>query len=237
VILDMQPGYSISHFYGQYTVHKENFPIRGIVTSYNSIVCNSETFIKKLLAPKVLKCKLSLDSQADFKQKFLLDKTKFNENEHRVLSVDKVNMYPNANVHCTISFIFDIIFEQLRKFFKYKNHNGILLQPPTRENLKMFLLETLQKYSIFRSPTGVFKQKSGFEMGRSISASISRIFVNSMEQEVIKTTLTLVALLAITDMQMIAYSLLRKGYKKFLREINICDAKLKFTMSEMNSQN
>ena len=120
---------------GQYKVHKENFPIRGIVTSYNCIVCNSETFIKKLLAPIVLECEFSLDSLADFKQKFLLDKTKFNENEHRVLSVDIINMYPNVNVPRTISFILDRIFEQPRKFFKYKNHNGILLPPPTRENL------------------------------------------------------------------------------------------------------
>ena len=164
VILDMHPGYSISDFYGQYKVHKENFPIRGIVTSYNSIVCNSETFIKELLAPIVLECEFSLDSLADFKQKFLFDKTKFNENEHRVLSVDIVNMYPNVNVPRTISFILDRIFEQPRKFFKYKNHNGILLPPPTRENLKMFLLETLQKYSIFRCRTGVFNPDLGWEV-------------------------------------------------------------------------
>ena len=39
---DMHLPSSISDFYGKYKVHKENMSIRGIVTSYNSIVCNSE---------------------------------------------------------------------------------------------------------------------------------------------------------------------------------------------------
>ena len=48
VILDMHPSYCIFDFYEMYKVHKENELIRGIVTSYNSIVSNSENFKKKL---------------------------------------------------------------------------------------------------------------------------------------------------------------------------------------------
>ena len=102
---DMHPPSSISDFYGQYKVHKENMPIRGIVTSYKSIVCNSEEYIKELLAPIDSECNYSLNSLADFKQKFLLDKTKFNEIEHKIITADIINMYPNVNVPRTISHI------------------------------------------------------------------------------------------------------------------------------------
>ena len=107
----------------------------------------------------------SIDSFGDFKQKFLLEKNKFNEVEHKIITADVINMYPNISVPRTISYILDQIYLEPINFFKYKNFNDILLPPPTRANLKQFLLETLLKYLIFRSPTGVFKQKSGLAMG------------------------------------------------------------------------
>ena len=181
----MHPFYSISDFYGMYKCHKENEPIRGIVTRYNGLVCNSEDFLKKLLEPINAECEFAVESLTDFKTKFLIKKTKFNENEHKVVSVDVVNMYNNKNVPRVISHILERIYNQPRKFFKYNNENGVFLPVPTRENLKRFLLDTFQKYSIFRSPIGVFK-KNGLGMGSSISASISNIFVNLMEQTIVK---------------------------------------------------
>ena len=44
----MHPSYCIFDFYEMYKVHKENELIRGIVTSYNSVVSNSENFLKEL---------------------------------------------------------------------------------------------------------------------------------------------------------------------------------------------
>ena len=147
-------------------------------------------------------------------------------------------MYPNVNVPRTISHILDRIYEQPRKFFKYKNHNNILLPPPTRANLKQFLLETLQKYSIFRSPTGIFKQKSGLGMGSSISSSISTIFVNLMEQEVVKSYLDSGRLLSYHRYADDCIIIIKKNsVRSFLNEINSFDMKLKFTQNEMNFVN
>jgi hypothetical protein len=53
VLLDMHPFYSISDFYGMFKCLKKDQPIRGIVTSYNSLVCNSEDFLKTLIEPIV----------------------------------------------------------------------------------------------------------------------------------------------------------------------------------------
>ena len=186
VVTNMHPLYSISDFYGMYKCHKKDKPIRGIVTSFNSLVCNSENFIQTLIQPIVDECEFAVDSLGDFKTKFLKEKTKFIEREHKLVSVDVVNMYNNVNVPRVISHILDKIYSNPRKFFKFKNENNVLLPVPTRENLKLFLLDTFRKYSIFRSPIGVYKQKSGLGMGSAISASISTIFVNLMEQSVVK---------------------------------------------------
>ena len=168
VMTDMHLPYSISDFYGTFKCHKENEPIRGIVTSYNSIVCNSEDFSKTIWEPIVAECTYAVRNLKEFKQKFNQNKIKFNQNEYKVVSVDVINMFNNVNVPRVISYILDKIYTQPRKFFKFKNENGVYLPMPTREKLNCFLLDTFQKYLIFRSPIGVYKQNSGLGMGSSI---------------------------------------------------------------------
>ena len=146
-------------------------------------IWNAETYLKTLLEPIAAECAYTVDNINDFKTKFLLDKVKFNENEHKILSVDVINMYSNVNVPRVVSYVLEKIYSQPRKYFKFKSETGGFLPVPTRKN---FLLETFQKYSIFRSPIGVYKQKSGLGMGSSISACVANIFVNLMEQITVK---------------------------------------------------
>ena len=164
--------------------HKVNEPIRGICTGYNSLVSNSEKFLKTLLQPLVEECEFSLTNQIEFKNQFLEDKVNFNPKIHQIISVDIERMYSNVNVPRTISYILDKIYENSEKYFPFKNKNGTSLTPPTREKLKNFLIETFQNFSIFKSAIGVYKQKSGLAMGSTISASLATIFVNLMVQNI-----------------------------------------------------
>ena len=109
---------------------------------------------------------------------------------------------------------------------------------PTRENLKQFLLDTFQKYSIFRSPIGVYKQKSGLGMGSSISASISTIYVNLMEQITIKSYLSSGRLISYHRYADDCILIIRKNsIRSFLNDINSYDKGLKFTIEYMSSSN
>ena len=109
---------------------------------------------------------------------------------------------------------------------------------PTRENLKQFLLDTFQKYSIFRSPIGVYKQKSGLGMGSSISASISTIYVNLMEQITIKSYLSSGRLISYHRYADDCILIIRKNsIRSFLNDINSYDKGLKFTIEFMSSSN
>ena len=142
MIRTLHPPSSVSEFFGLIKCHKVNEPIRGICTGYNSLVSNSETFLKKLLQPLVDECQYSINNQINFKTKFLEDKTKFDPKIHRVISVDIVSMYSNVNVPRTISYILDKIFENPEKYFPFKNKQGTPLTPPTREKIKKFQIET-----------------------------------------------------------------------------------------------
>ena len=107
----LYPPSSVSDFYGTIKLHKSGEPIRGICTGYNSIVTNSETFLKELLKPIVELCTYNITNQLDLKTKLLEDRKNFNSAVHRVISVDVVSMYPNVNVPRTISYILDQIYE------------------------------------------------------------------------------------------------------------------------------
>ena len=152
------------------------------------------------------------------------------------MSVDVTNMYNNVNVPRVVSFILEKIYEQPRKYFKYKNDNNVFLPVPTRENLKMFLLNTFQKYSIFRSPLGVYKQKQGLAMGSSISSCIANIYVYLMEKNIVKNYIESGKLVTYHRYADDVILIIRKNaLRSFLKEINSYDQGLKFTLEEMNS--
>ena len=138
------------------------------------------------MQPLGSECKFSINNQLDFKNQFVLDKTKFHPKIHRAITIDIVQMYTNVNVARTISYILDKIYSNPTKYFPFTNNSGALLILPTREKLKLFLLETFQNFSTFKSPIGVYKQKSGLSMGSKVSASLATIFVNMMEQNIVK---------------------------------------------------
>ena len=58
----------------------------------------------------VAECEFAVDSLGVFKNKLLIDKIKFNQNDHKVVSVDVVNMYNNVNVPRVISHILNRIY-------------------------------------------------------------------------------------------------------------------------------
>ena len=59
-------------------LRKEGNPIRGIITGYNSLVSNSENFLKTLLKPLVENCTYAIKDHLNFKVKLLEDKIHFN---------------------------------------------------------------------------------------------------------------------------------------------------------------
>ena len=78
--------------------------------------------------------------------------------------------------------------------------------------MKRYYYQYYKHTQFFEAPQAFFNQKYRLGIESSISASIPTIFFNLMEQEVIKIPITLVALLAITDMQMTELIIKTKFY-------------------------
>ena len=111
------------------------------------------------------------------------------------MSYDAVSLYTSVNVERTVNYILDIIYDDPILFFpesektiKTKNDDEkiITLKPPERSLLKKFFMEVLLTYSSFESLSGFYRQKSGLSMGSKISPTMACIFVNIMEESIIK---------------------------------------------------
>jgi hypothetical protein len=185
-IRSLFPSNSLSSFYGQVKLHKPSEPLRGIATSYDSMVNNAEKFWKKILEPIAKECTFSFKNTKEFKQRFLESIDSYDPNIHKILTIDIQQMYSNINVVRCVSIILEKIYSEPSKYFQFKDKEGKTLPPPKRENFKQFLIKTLTKYSIVRSQIGIFQQKSGLSMGSSLSQLLSNIFVHSLESKIVQ---------------------------------------------------
>ena len=185
-IKKLYPTSSLSDVYGTYKLHKEGHPLRLIVTSYNSMIKNAEKFLKKFLGPMIADCEYSMKSTKIHKQKFLADRKNFKFKEHIVVSIDIEKMYSSINVVRVISIILDKVYENPKKYFRYKNENGNLLPPPPRETFKTFLLKTLRDFTKVRTPVGIYQQTEGLSMGSALAPMLANILANDLEQKVVK---------------------------------------------------
>ena len=114
--------------------------------------------MKILLKPIADECTYSIKNNRNFKQNFLNDRTKFDHKIHRVLCADITQMYSNINVVRCVSIILDKIYADPEKYFNFRGTDG---KPPKRELFKVFLIKTLQKFSIVETPIGIYQQKQG----------------------------------------------------------------------------
>ena len=103
--------------YGVPKLHKTGHPLRPIISSINSITTGAERFLKNLICPILEKCEYSIDSTKSFKEKFLNDRVKFDDEKHEIFSIDAVSLFTSINVSRTIEFILDCIYDDLDLFF------------------------------------------------------------------------------------------------------------------------
>ena len=100
-----------------------------------------------------------MDSQKSFQNRFLLEKEKFDESDHQLVSFDIVSMFTNVNVTRTNSYILTEIFKNPKKFLKpEKDSKGYSFPIPTREEFITFLLGVLKYFNYFESQIGTYRQ-------------------------------------------------------------------------------
>ena len=137
-------------------------------------------------------------------------------------------------VRC-VSFILEEIYSDPKKYFNFKDKNGKTFPAPKREDFKQFLIKILQKFSIVKTPIGVFEQRTGLSMGSSLSPTLSNIFVGNLEKKIVKKY--------IENKKIIFYSrfaddscliIKKAAVRSFMKEINNFDKSLNFTLNYMS---
>ena len=150
------------------------------------MVLGAETYLKKLLKPLLSRCSYLVDSQLAFKNKFMLQKAKFRQQNHEIVSFDINSMYPSISIPKVVSYIITAVFRNPRDFFKEKDNTGRLLPHPTKEQFKLFLLRVLSDFNYFETHNGIYKQLHGVQMGSSLAPLIANLFIGCLERSVIR---------------------------------------------------
>ena len=115
----LTPTESLKRGYGIPKNTKPNLPLRPIVSSLNSITNGGEKYLHNLIAPIIKKCKYSLYSTKEFKNKFSKIQ-QFDDNEFEVICLDCVSLYTSVDLKLVLDFIIDSIYSDKDRFFRIK---------------------------------------------------------------------------------------------------------------------
>ena len=95
-------------------------------------------------------------------------------------------------------------------------------------------MDVLLKFSSFEALSGFYRQKSGLSMGSKISPSMADIFVNIMEQDLIKKLISNGTIISYYRYVDDIFCIVKKGHQNdILNKMNEFDPSLKFTLELM----
>lgn len=160
-------GSQLGVLYGLPKIHKENCPIRPIVSA-----CSTHNFnIGKELIPLISHLatnEYTLKNSYDFVS--CINNFSGADN-YFMCSLDVESLYTNIPVNETIEIILDAIF----------TNDVVLHHDLSRDQLKKLLNLALCD-SYFKFNNAIYKQKDGLAMGSSLSPIIANIFLNHFEE-------------------------------------------------------
>ena len=167
IVGEYKPGY----FYGTVKTHKENNPLRPIISQIPLPTYTLAKTLNEMLNPYVPQ-KYSLRSSSEF-----IDLLKTSKREGIIASLDVTNLFTNVPVERTI----DILLE-------YAYHNSTLAPPAFPSHIMAALLRLCTTKAPFKSPTGqLYYQVDGIAMGSPLGVLFAQAFMASVEASVIES--------------------------------------------------
>lgn len=161
------PGYA----YGNVKIHKENKPLRPIISQIPSPLYRLAKRLNKLLKPYV-PAKYSLESSEEF-----IDILRVKRPSGILASIDVESLFTNVPIEETIKIILKEVFQ---------NPNSAL--PPL--NLTPWILEKMLRSCTtetpFRGPDGLlYRQKDGVAMGSPLGPLFASFYMSAVENSVL----------------------------------------------------
>ena len=161
-------GASYGIMYGLPKIHKDNTPMRPILTSYNTSNYKIAKFLVPLLAHLTTN-RYSLKNSGDFKQRILPQ-----DSDLFMSSLDVESLFTNVPVEETIQIILDKIFIHPDTIFHNFNRTDF------RKLLELAVLDTA---FIFNGKAYI--QTDGMAMGSPLGPTFANIFMCSLEERML----------------------------------------------------
>ena len=161
-------GASYGIMYGLPKIHKENTPMRPILTSYDTPNYKIAKFLVPLLAPLTTN-NYSLRNSEHFKEQILPQ-----DSDLFMVSVDVESLFTNVPVEETIQIILDKIFI---------NPNTVFHDFTITEFRKLLELAVLDTAFVFNGKS--YLQIDGMAMGSPLGPTFANIFMCSLEERML----------------------------------------------------
>ena len=153
--------------YGLPKVHKENAPIRPIISSIGTYNYNLASFLDKLIKPTLSISKYILKDSFDFVNKV----SKFDCKDLFIVSFDVESLFTNIPINETIELAIDMCFGVEKTFYNF-----------SKDQFKK-LLEICTKESHFEFKGNYFNQIDGVAMGSPLAPTLANIFMHHLENK------------------------------------------------------
>ena len=169
--------------YGLLKIHKEGHPLRPIVSSFNLLTSNSESYILEKISFIEEKLKFSIKSTLEFKKQFTKNSQNIDAEKFKVICWDVKDLFTNIDVDLAIELIIKYIFGNKNKqnIFPHNSENPEMKQ----EDLRYFLKCLLLKYNCFETLESYYRQIKGLSTGGKLSNLLSNIFLSHFENKIL----------------------------------------------------
>lgn len=170
----IQPsGSQVAKLYGTVKVHKENFPVRPIVSTINSHTYELAKYLDSIIKPHI-------------SNRFLLKSTnefieKINENSHMIssndvlVSFDVESLFTNVPVEEVINIATDLVY-----------HKDSVNTPDFDKDVFKYLLNTATS-GVFSFNEELYRQIDGVSMGSPLGPTLANLFLGHLEDTWTKT--------------------------------------------------
>ena len=168
IIGDFRPGY----VYGNIKTHKENNPLRPIISQIPTPTYNLAKQVNHIISPYI-PSQYSLKSSNDF-----IDLLQEHENEGIIASLDVESLFTNVPIDPTIEIILEHVY----------NHPNIPPPKIPKVILKQFL-ELCTKEAPFKCPQGkLYLQIEGVAMGSPLGPTFANYYMGNLENHIFENS-------------------------------------------------
>jgi hypothetical protein len=163
--------------YGILKLHKENVPLRPIVSCQNCISSGLEEFLYPIIKQLLPFAKYSVDSTKSFVEKLKQSRENFDPTTDNLISLDIKDMYNNVSVNEVIALTVTKLYNQKQKYLK-----KIFEKIPPKNIFEYLLKSAVMSFSNFESKIVFFLTNSRFSHGIKI-ISYSGQFICSFRRK------------------------------------------------------